>query len=120
VVRLGVAGVTLLDLGPFALMLMGVGLALRRLSGAGDPLARALPWLRLASLAAIVWALARPLSDSLREMLLAPGTPSGPHWQITADLGEVGIALLLAIAAHAAIWALEAGIRAQRDLEDFV
>lgn len=120
-VRLGLAGVELVESGPFVLLLAGVGLALRRLGGrAPDPLARALPWLRLASVAAIIWALARPLADSLLAMLLSPGTPGGAHWQLSVDLAEVGIALMLAVAAYATIWALEAGLRAQQDLESFV
>lgn len=120
-VRLGIIGVTLISAGPFALMLAGVGLALRRLGGAGrDALARALTWLRWASLAALAWAVARPLSESLMDSLLSGGTPGGAEWKITIDSASVGTALMLGIAAFATVWALEAGLKAQRDLAGFV
>lgn len=120
-VRLGLVGVEAIQTGPFALLLLGVGLALRRLGGRKEgQLARALPWLRLAALAAIGWALARPVADSLMAMLLAPGTPGGRRWQLSVDVGDIGIALMLGIAAYAAVWAIESGLQAQRDLDDFV
>ncbi|WP_240500094.1 hypothetical protein [Sphingomonas montana] len=121
IVRLGLVGVDLVESGPFAMLLLGVGLALRRLGGRGEgTFARALPWLRRASIAAILWAIARPVSDSLMAMLLAPGTPSGARWQVSVDLVEVGTALMLAIAAYATVWALEAGVRTQQDLAEIV
>jgi len=120
-VRTGIIGVTALDKGPFALMLFSIGLALRRLGGKRrEPLAEALPWLRRASLAAMIWAIGRPLSDSLMVSLLSPATPEGRQWAITVDLLDIGTALMLAVAAYATVWALEAGLKAQRDLERFV
>lgn len=120
-VRAGIAGVTALDDGLFALILLCAGMALRQLGGRhGEPLARALPWLRRASFAAIVWAIGRPLSDSLMTTLLSPGTLDGGQWTITLDLADIGGALMLALAAFATVWALEAGLRAQRDLDRFV
>lgn len=120
-VRLGVAGIAALDAAPFALLLLGVGLALRRLGGRGDdPLGKALPWLRRASLAAIVRALLTPFTGSLMAMLLYPGTPAGPHWAITVDFGGISVALALAVAAYAAVWAIEAGVQAQRELAEIV
>ncbi|MFD1788990.1 hypothetical protein ACFSC3_15600 [Sphingomonas floccifaciens] len=121
IVRAGIFGVTLIDSVPFATLLLGVGIALRRLGGRGEnPVAQALPWLRRASLAAIVWALAQPVSNSLMASLLSIGTPSGPHWYITINLVPIGTGLMLAIAAYATIWALESGLQAQRDLDAFV
>lgn len=120
-VRVGLAGVMLIRNGPFAVLLLCVGLALRRLGAhAGDPLADALPWLRLASLAAIASAFAGPIGQSLLGSLLSRGTPMGAHWIVVADFNEVGTALLLAVAAYATAWALEAGVGAQRDLDSFV
>lgn len=120
-VRAGIAGVTALDDGPFALILLCVGLALRRLGGKeGQPLAAALPWLRRAALMAVIWAIGRPVSDSLMVMLLSPGTPEGGQWAITIDLLDIGSALMLGIAAFATVWAIEAGLKAQRDLDRFV
>ncbi|MEG3091452.1 hypothetical protein U1703_08220 [Sphingomonas sp. PB1R3] len=120
-VRTGMIGVTALDEGPFALMLFSIGLALRRLGGKRrEPLAEALPWLRRASLAAMIWAIGRPLSDSLTVSLLSPGTPEGRQWAITVDMLDIGTALMLTVAAYATVWALEAGLEAQRDLERFV
>lgn len=120
-VRAGLAGVAVLETVPFAVLLMSVGLALRRFGGrAADPLARALPWLRRASIAAIAGALAGPFHDSLLVMLLYPGTPAGPHWMIVLDFQSMALALMLAVAAYATVWALEAGLRAQRELAEIV
>ena len=120
-VRLGLAAIDAIDTVPFALLLLSVGLALRRLGGHGvDAPAKALRWLRLASIAAIVWALARPVYESLLQTLLSAGTPSGAELQISIYLGDVATVLLLAIAAYAAIWAVEAALRTQRDLDDIV
>lgn len=120
-VRAGVAGIMLIDLGPFAALLLAVGLALRRLGrGGDDALPRALFWLRRASQAAMLWAVTRPLADSLMESLLSGGGPEGAQWRISFDPGDIGVALSLGVAAYAAVWALEAGLRAQRDLADFV
>ncbi|MGN7159974.1 hypothetical protein [Sphingomonas sp. SAFR-052] len=121
IVRAGLLGVVLIGSAPFALLLLGVGAALRHLGRRSrNPLGRALPWLRRASLAAIVWAIAQPVSASLRASLLSLGTPSGGYWYITVDFADIGIGLMLAMAAYATIWALEAGIRAERELADFV
>ncbi|WP_375428531.1 hypothetical protein [uncultured Sphingomonas sp.] len=120
-VRAGLAGLILLDEGFLVFLFVAVGLTLRRLGQrGGHVLARALPWLKRGALAAVFWAAAQPLTDSLRAMLLLPGTPSGASWYIAIDLTIAGPALLLAIAAYAVAWALEAGIRAERDLADFV
>ena len=120
-VRLRLAGIEAIESIPFALLLLSVGLALRRLGGRGaDALGEALAWLRRASLAAIVWTLASPVYESLLETVLSPGTPSGAGLQISIYLADLATGLLLAIAAYAAIWAMEAGLRAQRDLENFV
>ncbi|WP_097063904.1 hypothetical protein [Sphingomonas guangdongensis] len=119
-VRVGALGVAAVSLVPFAGLLFGVGLALRRLGGGGDALGQALPWLRRASLAAIVWALSSPLAESLEVMLLYPGTPAGAHWHIVLDPKSIMTGLMLAVAAYAAVWAMEAGVQAQRDLAEIV
>ena len=120
-VRLGIVGIMLIETGPFAMLLVGVGMALRSLGGGGrEALARALKWLRRASQAALAWAVARPISDSLMDSLLSAGTPDGAQWQISIDSANIGTALMLGIAAFATVWALEAGLKAQRDLADFV
>ncbi|MGT2515012.1 hypothetical protein ACVOMT_13015 [Sphingomonas panni] len=121
IVRVGIFGVKMIHSAPFAILLFGVGTALRHLGGRGDnQLERALPWLRRASLAAIVWAVAQPVSNSLMASLLSPGTPAGPYWYIEFDLVDILTALMMAIAAYATVWALEGGLRAQRELADFV
>ncbi len=120
-VRAGLAAIILVDEGLLIFLFVAVGLTLRRLGGRGEHvLGRALPWLKRAAFAAVLWAVAQPLTDSLRTMLLYPGAPSGATWFIGIDLTIAGPAFLLAIAAYAIAWALEAGIRAERDLADFV
>lgn len=120
-VHIGLAALTLVDEGFLVFLFVAVGLTLHRLGERGENvLGRALPWLKRAALAAFFWAVAQPLTDSLRTMLLYPGTPSGASWFIGIDLTVAGPALLLAIAAYAIAWALEAGVRAERDLANFV
>lgn len=120
-VRLGLAAIEAINLGPFAVLLVCVGLALRRLGATGaDTLPRALRWLRLSAVAAIVWALTSPLYDSLLGTLLSPGTPDGAQIVLYIYLNKIGGGLLLAFAAYAAIWAVEAGLEARRDLDNFV
>lgn len=120
-VRIGLAMVDAIDSLPFGLMMLSVGLALRRLGGpAHDALPQALRWLRRASAAAILWSLAQPVYETLLTMLLSPGTPAGPTITTILYLGTIARGLLLALAAYATIWALEATLRAQRDLAEFV
>ncbi len=120
-VRLALAGAKAIDALPFAVLLLCVGVALRRLGTAGsDALAQALPWLRRASLAAIVWTILAPFYDSAVESILSPGTPEGAVLQLSFYADDLVVGALLAIAAYVAIWAMEAGLATQRDLENFV
>ncbi|MES2338727.1 MAG: hypothetical protein V4537_11565 [Pseudomonadota bacterium] len=121
IVRVGLAGAMAIRSGPFAILLLGIGMALRRLGArAGDPLGDALPWLRVASLGALAQAFAGPIGASLMASLLSRGTPDGPHWILMLDFNAICIALMLGVAAYATVWALEAGIKAQRDLAEIV
>lgn len=118
---MGLAALTLLDEGLLVFLFLAVGLTLLRLGKRGEHvLVRALPWLKRGAFAAMLWAVAQPLTDSLRAMLLFPGTPSGASWFVGIDLTVAGPALLFAVAAYATTWALEAGICAERDLADFI
>lgn len=120
-VRFELAAVAVFNLGPFALLLLAVGVALRRLGGdAPDALGQALRWLRLASLAAIAWALTSPVYESLLATVLSGGTPTGPKLELWIYLDKIGGGLLLALAAYAAVWAIEAGLAARRDLDNFI
>jgi len=108
---------------PFIVLIASVGIALLRFGGSGgDPLAQAVPWLRRASIAAILCALAVPFVDSLTATVLGPGLPDyeGDIYFTVLDFANVYSVLMLAIGAYAAIWAIEAGLKAQRDLADFV
>lgn len=117
-VRVGLAGLVLLGFSPVIWLFVAVGLALRRLGERRDDvLARALPWLKQGSRAAIALTIARLLEPSLKSALLSPGTA---HLRFPIDLNDMILPLLLAFAAYATAWALEAGIQAQRDLADFV
>lgn len=121
IVRAGLGALVAADEGLLVVLLAAMGMTLLRLGGRGDQvLARALPWLKRGALAGLLWAIAQPVTDSLRAMLLSPGTPAGASWFIGIDLTVAGPALLLAIAAYTVAWALEAGVRATRDLADFV
>lgn len=120
-VRAGLAAIDLAQGAPFVALMLCVALAVRRLGARGaDDLARALPWLWRASIAALADVFVSPLSDSLRAMLLFPATPSGPSWYLAVDFGRFLTGVLLALAALIVSWALAAGSRARRDLADFV
>ncbi|WP_297513045.1 hypothetical protein [uncultured Caulobacter sp.] len=120
-VRFELAAVEVFNRGPLALLLLGVGVALRRLAGdAPNALGQALRWLRLASLAAIAWALTSPIHESLRATVLSGGTPTGPKLELWIYLDRIGGGLLLGLAAYAAVWAIEAGLAARRDLDNFI
>ena len=86
----------------------------------GHVLARALPWLRLASKAAIALALARLFVGGLRSALLYPGLDHAESVRFSIDLNGMTLPLLLAFGVYTTVWALEAGIRAERELADFV
>jgi hypothetical protein len=120
-VRLQLAAAEAIDSLPFGCLLLCLGRALRRFGmQREEALARGLPWLRRASLAAIVWAISSPFYNSVLESVLSGGTPSGPMVMIALYLDDIAAGLLLAMAAYATIWTLEAGLRTKRDLDDFV
>lgn len=120
-VRLGLGAVQLIYGLPFAAIMAAVGFALRRLAARkGDDLASALPWLRRAAIAALFMAVATPMADSLEAMILFPGTPFGPMWYVEVDFRRLLFDLLLAFAAFAVVWVLDAGSRAERDVAAFV
>lgn len=120
-VRLGLAATQMIYGLPFAALMIAVGLALRRLAARqGHDLGRALPWLRRAALAALFMAVASPIGDSLRAMILFPGTPSGAMWYIEVDFRRLAFDLLLVFAVLSVVWALDAGSRAERDVATFV
>ena len=120
-IRIGLAAVTLLQHGPMAVLLFAVGMALRRLGQKRrNALVDALPWLRRASRAAIVLACTRVIAPIAQSLLLANGFGQ-PETIASPIMVETTLLLLmLAFAAYATIWALEAGFRAERELADFV
>lgn len=120
-VRLGLTAIRLIDILPFALLMVAVSLALKRLAARrGDDLAGALHWLRRSAIAALLMVLATPIADSLEAMILFPGTPTGAMWYLEVEFRQLGFNMLLASAVFAVVWALDAGSRAERDLTDFV
>lgn len=120
-IRIGLAAVVLLQSGPMPVLLFAVGMALRRLGQKRrNALADALPWLRRASRAAIVLAIAHIIAPIFQSLVLANGFAQ-PEVLTAPIMVEMTLLLLmLAFAAYATIWALEAGIRAERELADFV
>ncbi|WP_156347095.1 hypothetical protein [Sphingomonas sp. Leaf33] len=120
-VRVGLAAIRAIKTLPFSFMVTGIGIALLCLGGrSGDPLARALPWMRRASIAAILWGGAKLVVDSLTATVLSAGLPEGFTYYFATEWNEVGTALMLALAAYTMAWALEAGVKAQRDLAEIV
>ncbi len=120
-VRVGLAVIVLLESGPMAILFLAVGMALRRLGQRRHhALADALPWLRRASRAAITLAITRIMCPVLQAGLLYNGVGGSQALSNPIDLETAFLLLLLAFAAYATIWALEAGIRAERELADFV
>ncbi|KQM28915.1 MULTISPECIES: hypothetical protein [unclassified Sphingomonas] len=120
-VRVGLAAIVLLESGPMAVLFLAVGMALRRLGQQRHhALAEALPWLRRASRAAITLAVARIVCPVLQAGLLYNGVGGSTALSNPIQVDTAFLLLLLAFAAYATIWALEAGIRAERELADFV
>ena len=120
-VRGGLAAVELTRGLPFVALMLGIGMALRELAARRqNDLARALPWLRRASLAAILMAIAGPLAASAQAMILYPGTPAGPMWSIEVDIRRLAFELLLALGAFAVAWALDVGSQAEQDMAAIV
>lgn len=120
-VYLGLAILTLVEEGFLVFLFVAVGITLRRLGKSDDrALSGALPWLKRGAASALFWATAQPITDSLRSILLYPVTPDAASWLVGIDLTVAGPALLLAVAAYAIAWALEAGVRAERALAGFV
>lgn len=120
-IRVGLAAVVLLQSGPMPVLLLAVGMALRRLGQKRrNALADALPWLRRASRAAIILAVARVLAPIFQSLLLVNGFDHPEVLTPPIMVETTLLLLMLAFAAYATIWALEAGIRAERELADFV
>lgn len=120
-VRVSQAAIDLLAAAPFALLMACVAAALIPLGGPHDqPYARALRWLQKASLAALATALVPPVADSLRAMLLLPGTPGGPAWYFAVDFGALLGGFMLSLAVLIVTWAIAAGERARDDVGGFI
>lgn len=120
-IRIGLAAVVLLESGPMPILLFAVGMALRRLGQKRrNALADALPWLRRASRAAIVLSFARVIAPIVQSLLLANAFDQAEVLASPINVETTFLLLMLAFAAYATIWALEAGIRAERELADFV
>lgn len=90
------------------------------IAGTARGIAVGIRWMRLASWAAVGAAIAPALIGLLRSLLLLPGTPHGPGYRIEIDGGPLMLHLLLSVASFAVVWALDAGLRAQRDLAEIV
>jgi hypothetical protein len=119
-IRLGLALLVVIREGPMVFLLLAIGAALLRLGRVGrQVLAGALPWLRRGALAGLIWAITQPFADAGRAILLFPAMPAAGRY-IPLDLTIAGPALLLAVAAYAVAWALDAGVQAERDLATFV
>ena len=119
-IRSGLAGLIVVREGLMVFLLLAIGTTLLRFGRRSDQvLVGALPWLRRGALAGLLWAVAQPLADVARTILLLPAVPDAGR-SIAFDLTVAGPALLLAVAAYAVAWALEAGVRAERDLANFV
>lgn len=118
-IRLALIGLLLVERLPMICLLVGVAFALRQLgSNTQDPLGSALPWLRRSAAAALVMAVMTPVAVSLTVMVLLLAV--GPAWWFGIDVGSFLTNLMLALAAFAVVWALAAGSRAGRDLEEIV
>ena len=106
---------------PIVALLLFVAAALRTLARRGsDDLARAIPWLRRASIAALVAVPLLPLGESLRRTVLLAAIRPERDFSFYVDVNRFILNLLLAFAAFAVTWALAAGSRAGRDMAEIV
>lgn len=122
-VRIGLSALVIIDGMPFATLLLGVAMALRQFGSSrndGSKLDRALSWLRIGALGAIAAALWPVIGGVAKSAMLLPGTPYGPGVIVDVDFNSLVFHLLLATAMFAVVWALEEGLKAQRDLAEIV
>ena len=120
-VHAGLAALILLEYAPMTILLLAVGMALRRLGERKhNALTLTLSWLRRASRAAIALAVARLIVPLPTAILLYQGLDQPDIVLPRIDLSNTLVLLLLTGTVRAVIWALEAGIRAERELADFV
>ncbi len=106
---------------PIVALLLFVAAALRTLGRRGsDDLARATPWLRRASIAALVAVPLVPLGESLRTTVLLAVIRPDRHFSLYVDVNRFVLNLLLAFTAFAVTWALAAGSRAGRDIAEII
>ena len=106
---------------PVVGLLMFVAAALQTLGHRGSTdLARAIPWLRRASIAALIAVPLVPIGESLRTTVLLTAIEPERHFALCVDVNRFILNLFLAFAAFAVTWALAAGSRAGRDIAEIV
>lgn len=104
---------------PIVILFLSLAVALRRLASGGFSLG-AIRWLRRAALAAIVWTLSLPVSQSLRSTALSPVTSGMQTLNLHIRVGDLILPALLAIAVWICVWALEEAVTIRKDLDDYI
>ena len=87
-----------------------------------DAVESGLPWLMAVGWACVVLAVALPISDGFRTVLLLDGvipTPPGGFW-FDLDTGGILYTLLIAAGILAATWTISAGLKARADIAEIV
>ncbi len=104
---------------PFFLLFIALAMALRSFAAGGFN-SGAVRWLRRSALASIGWAVAQPVSESIRQTAFSPVTHGQELTHLVLDLNSVLWPVLLSLAVWVCVWALEEAVAIQQDLEEYV
>lgn len=106
---------------PIVALLLFAAVAIGKLGQhSRDDLAQAIPWLRRASIAALVAVPLVPFGESVRTTVLLGAVRPGGNFHLDLDVNRFVLNLLLAGVAFAVTWALAAGSRAGQDIAEIV
>jgi hypothetical protein len=104
---------------PFFVLFLGLAMALRSFARTGFSPA-GVRWIRRASLGAVGWTLAQPVSTSIRWTALSPITHGRELRHVVVGSDQLIVGILIAGAAWVVVKALEEALAMQRDLEEYV
>ena len=118
-VRLMLFSAQLIAAIPFFALFVSLALALRHLAARGFSIG-AIRWLRRGAFAAILWALAQPIAQSIRSTAFSPISGGGEAIHVMVNLNQLLWPALLGGAVWICVWALEEALILRTDLEEYV
>lgn len=118
-VRLMLLAAQLVRAVPFFMLFLSLAWALRSLASGGFNLG-AIRWLRRATLAAVLWTVLLPVSQSIRWTAFSPVTSGSDAIVVAVNVAELIWPALLAAAVWICVRALEEALIMRKDLEDYI